>query len=412
MKRLVAAVVASSLSYTGLDLLTSMILSRLLGPAAVGELSMVTNFATLFAVIGTFGFVQANVIYFSNGHRGPQSLKALLKLAVCSFIFLFGLLYAYSQLPGSEHSVAHLLSYSEKIAAVIYISLHVLVIYLSGYLLAFRKNKTYAIINVVYSGIVFISIATYYFSDTTQVDLIKTLTVFGVAKLLLLVVIIVLLYKSSAMFTAVDGDNRAFDYASSRGYYYYNVVQQLVTFAPIFVLSYYLNDIEALGYFSRALSITLLLTLVPLSIGPHLFSRWASSKSDQNKQLPKIISIFVVLIALIAPTTYVYASDLMALIYGQSFEPAGKFLQVMLFSSALRILYDPLMNAISAMNKHNINLLIMLVSLCVFIACTIILGSDKGALSVVYSLVASNAAVLVLCCCYYIYAVGLFKNDK
>lgn len=412
MKRLLAAIVASSLSYTGLDLLTSMILSRLLGPSAVGELSLVTNFATLFAVIGTFGFVQANVIYFSNGNRGQQSLYAFFKLAACSFFFLVALLYVFSQLPSSEHSVANLLRFQEKIAAIVYISLHVLVIYLSGFLLAFRQNRAYAITNVVYSAIVFLTIATNYMTNTTSIDLLYTLAVFGIAKLLLLVVIVGLLIKNSTMFEASNGDNKAFDYASSRGYYYYNVVQQIVTFAPIFVLSYYLHDNESLGYFSRALSITLLLTLVPLSIGPHLFSRWASSKSEQHAQLPKVILVFFGLIAITAPIIYIYAFDIMVLFYGSSFEPAGQFLQLMLVSAALRVLYDPLMNAISAMNKHYVNLRIMLLSLIVFIVSSILMQSDEQALAVVYSLIASNAAVFMLCCCYYIYAVRSSKNDK
>lgn len=412
MKRLLAAIVASSLSYTGLDLLTSMILSRLLGPSAVGELSLVTNFATLFAVIGTFGFVQANVIYFSNGNRGRQSLYAFFKLAACSFFFLVALLHVFSQLPSSEHSVANLLRFQEKIAAIVYISLHVLVIYLSGFLLAFRQNRAYAITNVVYSAIVFITIATNYMTNTTSIDLLYTLAVFGIAKLLLLVVIVGLLVKNSTMFEDSNGDNKAFDYASSRGYYYYNVVQQIVTFAPIFVLSYYLHDNESLGYFSRALSITLLLTLVPLSIGPHLFSRWASSKSEQHAQLPKVILVFFGLIAITAPIIYIYAFDIMVLFYGSSFEPAGQFLQLMLVSAALRVLYDPLMNAISAMNKHYVNLRIMLLSLIVFIVSSIFMQSDEQALAVVYSLIASNAAVFMLCCCYYIYAVRSSKNDK
>lgn len=411
MTRLLLLLAASSLSYTGLDLITSMMLSRSLGPASIGDLTFLTNFAAFFSVLGTFGFVQANVIHFSHGGSWQTSFHAAKKmlafsLILLSVLFWLGLYYLPSDYYENKNT-----EFSDLLLAFIYSVLHVTLVVLSGYLLASKQNLKFAISNIIYSSILLIFVFFLFLEKEEFLTLRSTLIIYVFGKLCSIFYVIYSItkgYEAAIPKTEVD----CFNHQCARRFYYYNLIQQCVGFAPIAIFAFYLKNSEMLGYFSRAMSISLLITLIPLSLGPHIFSRWAHSLSEQKTQLPKIVAIYLGVSIIFLPPVVYFSEEIVSLIYGESFRAAGLYLNVIVFSAFFRIMYDPFLNALSAENMLETNTLIMLVSFFVFVISSLYLSDLYAGVGVVYASLLSNFLVFLMCVIAYVKRRRLIENER
>ncbi|WP_430455828.1 hypothetical protein [Rheinheimera sp.] len=411
MTRLLLLLAASSLSYTGLDLITSMMLSRSLGPASIGDLTFLTNFAAFFSVLGTFGFVQANVMHFSQGGSWQSSFQAAKKmlafsLILLSVVFWLGLYYLPSDYYENKNT-----EFGDLLLAFTYSVFHVTLVVLSGYLLASKQNFKFAISNVIYSSILLIFVSFLFLESEEFLTLRSTLIIYVFGKLCSILYVIYSIAKGREA-AILKTEVNVFNYQCARRFYYYNLIQQCVGFAPIAIFAFYLKNSEMLGYFSRAMSISLLVTLIPLSLGPHIFSRWAHSLSEQKTQLPKIVAIYMAVSLIFLPPVVYFSEEIVSIIYGESFRAAGFYLNVIVFSAFFRIMYDPFLNALSAENMLETNTLIMLVSFFVFVFFALYLSDLYAGIGVVYASLLSNFLVFLMCVIAYVKHRRLVEDER
>lgn len=411
MTRLLLLLAASSLSYTGLDLITSMMLSRSLGPASIGDLTFLTNFAAFFSVVGTFGFVQANVMHFSHGGSWQSSFQAVKRMLAISLLLLSVIFWAGFYYLPSGYNAGKNTEFGDLVIAFLYCVCHVTLVILSGYLLAYKQNFKFAISNLLYSSILLIFVTFLFLHAEDSVTLSNTLIIYVFGKICSIIYVVFNLMRKVDSESS-DFNLNNFDYQCARRFYYYNLIQQCVGFAPIAIFAFYLKNSEMLGYFSRAMSISLLITLVPLSLGPHIFARWAHSLSEQKNQLPRLVSVYLIASLICLPPIVYFSDEILALIYGENFRSAGLYLSVIVFSAFFRIMYDPFLNALSAEGFLETNTMIMLLSLCVFIFSSLYFSDVYSGVGVVYASLLSNFLVFLMCIIAYVKHRRPIKNDR
>ncbi|MBN2455217.1 MAG: oligosaccharide flippase family protein [Sedimentisphaerales bacterium] len=130
----------------------------------------------------------------------------------------------------------------------------------------------------------------------------------------------------------------------------------------IFIVKYLLDDFESVGYFSRGQRIAMLIVLVGRTITPLLFSRWASLPEDKLAMHVEKVMRFSSTICVIGIVGLLLSGKWVILIlYGKEFLPALQPMMILLPGAALYLLSRIFIPLLSSRGRPEVVIIALLI---------------------------------------------------
>jgi|GEM_PF-4192087 len=320
----------SSYLSLGLGLIQTMIVSRALGPELVGQMSLIRQIAVFGAQIGSFG-LPMGIIYFLNKQKLDRSMVINTTLISTQLLSLL-----------SSLIITLLLIYTDYFGAVN----NIIIISVIGFIF-FSNSRT-----IIHS----INIADQDIKRMSIIDIIPTVFCVG---LLLILYFLHLLNLNNVLFLnifiwpliglilalAIHKKKIKFSFEVNKTYlkeaFVYGSQVNLSDFLvlinssiTLFILKYYTEDFTAVGYFSRAISVTTLINTAFISFLRLLYSHWAKLNGVELKESVERIMNFIVLISIIGCILIgVFGDWIVLFLFGKEFLPASSLVQIIVFGA-------------------------------------------------------------------------------
>ncbi len=344
-----------------LSLISSVFLARYLGVEGIGQYQLILSTQVMLLTILAMGYGNAS-IYFINSKQINKTtlvstlLKVFLFLSLFVILFFtiglsffqnyFGILEFYGILFFSIGS-GSLLLYS-VLYPVLYVSLEVVKIQILSLL----------------STIIFL-IGILFFYQTNYFDINVVISLIGLGNLIPFLLLIFYLRHDINVKINID-------YKILKKIFFYgvklsatNLVFLLSSNLVIFLLkSLSDNGFESIGLFSRATAISNMFILIPTSIGPLIYSKWASTEKEKLiKEVEKTIRLLVFISIFSIAGIIIFGDFILLTLYGREFLPAKVPLIVLSISFVFSSITIVFINFFSSIGNPTITLKIFIWSL-------------------------------------------------
>lgn len=344
-----------------LSLISSIFLARYLGVEGIGQYQLILSTQVMLLTILAMGYGNASIYFINSKQINKTTLvSTLLKifLFISLFVILifiiglsffqsyFGVLRFYGILFFSIGS-GSLLLYS-VLYPVLYVSLEVIKIQILSLL----------------STILFL-IGILFFYHTDYFDINVVISLIGLGNLIPFLLLIFYLRHDINLKIKID-------YKILKKIFFYgiklsatNLVFLLSSNLVVFLLkSLSDNGFESIGFFSRATAISNMFILIPASIGPLIYSKWASVEKDKLiKEVEKTIRLLVFISIFSVAGIIVFGDFILITLYGREFLPAKAPLNVLSISFVFSSITIVFINFFSSIGNPTITLKIFVWSL-------------------------------------------------
>ncbi len=334
-----------------INLFTSMIIARLLGPEQIGRYQVFVTTQTFISTICALGIGQS-CIYFINALKYKE--RKVLSTSINSTF---------------------------PIAVLVSIILFLLIIFIPGYfgqvdsicLLLFCMGTTAMLLNNIFTPVLLVNlevvrnqIVKYSSALLTLLVLVGVLLLeikltvdFLIAMLGATTIIstIILYYFFRDRFRLMDG----IDFKLLRNIIKWgvklsgnNIASITLASVPIYFLTWFsLSDgLLNVGYYSRAVAALVVGTVLAASIGPLLYSKWSTVSGEQLKnQVKRASMLFILVNVTIALLLMILAPFLIVLMYGEEFRYAIPLLQILALSLVANSIKEICYSILSSQGK-------------------------------------------------------------
>ena len=368
-----------------------VILARWLSPSGLGQYALLTSTATLLGILGSLGLGGAS-IYFINSLGIEKrlvttvvlrtALTVAVALAVVATIALRWEPY-FGVLPATAAGAVSLL----VLGKVVLPSALLL-------LMAAMKVLKYVMIQVMPSLVLLTLIAVLALGD--QLTIGPALWSAAVGQVLAVVVLV--------WFLRADFDwRRRFCWSELSPLLGYGVLINLAHFAynagmegGLFLLRALAPEFDEVGFYQAALRLGSVVVMMVMSVGPLLFSKYASSDEvSRPRQVERTSRVFWVAVFAIVVVMEGAARPIVLLLFGPEFEPAVPVLQVLLLGMAARALVTPMLQMFYSVGAPGWVLAILGVNVLVMVALMGLLIPSRAAVGAALSFVLANVVALI-----------------
>ncbi|SHJ12414.1 Membrane protein involved in the export of O-antigen and teichoic acid [Tangfeifania diversioriginum] len=321
-----------------LSIVSSMIITRFLGPESYGDFKFLLNVFNLAVVIFSFGFFQAGNRALVLNHdlmKGKEYYGAMLIILSILFIIMsiFLISYAFFDNNINEKGLRNTL-----IFIIPFSWIFLLVVYFEVLFQADNKIKLLANSRLYPKLGFFISVLIIYsfFLNYTGNKLQIILGFFLITQILVFIYII---YKINPSFKNLNTRMREiFYYNKTYGFNVYLGSLFSVGFAQLtgILISYFAKDNSGVGYFSLAATIASPLSFIPNVIATTHYKDFSTSKNIPRK----LIWVTILISASALLLTLLLVSPFINIFYGQEFHPVISLTYIVSFGIILSGLAD------------------------------------------------------------------------
>lgn len=314
------------------NMLTNVIISRVLGPSEIGRYQVFITTQTLLSTFFALGLGQS-CIYFINALKIDEhkvlstTVNAMLPIALVASLLLLVIIMLNPEYFGKENiwsviffcmgTAALLLNniftpvllarmevvknqivrYSTTVFTFIVLAIAILIIgkLYVGYLLALSGLSSLLSLSILY----YYFSKRFSFSEGVDMTLFKNILKWGIK---------------------LAGNN---------------IASLILTSIPVYFLTWFSDSdgFVSVGYYSRANSLLVIGTVIASSIGPLLYSKWSSVKGVELRNQVKRVSLLLVFVNItLAIVLFVFAPLIIKILYGAEFQSAVPVLRILAFS--------------------------------------------------------------------------------
>lgn len=395
MFRKISLLASSSLLGVIIDLLGTMIVSRAIFPEGVGQVALVVSLGMMYVAVANMGLGQAYIYLLnSKGYLEKEVIHAcIIAASLSSGVAVVAVVYVLSAFSGYFGE----LSDSCRVLVAVGVASSLSQSFFRPILVAKFKVKSIAVLTV---GLSFISVACYVVFYCYDVALLTVDSVLSIQSCARIVVGVVMLWVvGHGHFGKVRFSVGVFKHSFFEGgkFYFSFLISQANMHVALLLMQKYMSDFSQVGLYSRAASLTLLMTVVPFSIGPLLYSRWAKeSRSVAAKEASLTVKLFSAGLLVVCPVVVYFSESILAVIYGGSFALAANIFSVLVVGVCLKIVSDPLINFLSSIGKVHFNGYASVIGLVVVVLASVLLVPRYEAIGAAFAFVLSNLSILLI----------------
>lgn len=314
------------------NMLTNVIISRVLGPSEIGRYQIFITTQTLFSTIFALGLGQS-CIYFINALKIDEhkvlstTVNAMLPIALVASLLLLVIIMLNPAYFGKEN-IWSVIFFCMGTAALLLNNIFTPVLLAR---MEVVKNQVVRYSTTVFTFIV-LAIAILIIGKL-YVGYLLTLS--GLSSLLSLSI---LYYYFSKRFSFSEGvDMTLFKKILKWGIKLAgnNIASLILTSIPVYFLTWFSDSdgFVSVGYYSRANSLLVIGTVIASSIGPLLYSKWSSVKGIELRKQVKRVSLLLVFVNItLAIVLFVFAPLIIKILYGAEYQSAVPILRILAFS--------------------------------------------------------------------------------
>lgn len=315
----------------GINLITGMIVARLLGVEDTGYFQIFNSTQTLIVAIFSLGLGQASTFYVNSK---KVSLKRVLS-TILKFEFFISLVVFFVTLCiislnldyFGEIPITSIILYSLGCSSLLFVTS------LRPLLLANMKVVRNLLVQYISSFGVLVSIIVLFYLEH-KINIDNLLNIYGVMNILSATLLLIYFIP---YFNIKESFNKnLFCSIAKLGFFMStnNIAFIFISSAPVYAMTLLLDDgVIEVGYFSRAISICTIATFVNKSIGPLLFAKLTSSSMlEKQKQMKLSASFFFLFNLFMIIVLEILAEHLIRLFYGNEFYDAVPMLRILLFT--------------------------------------------------------------------------------
>lgn len=390
-KSLVNILFTASLGIVNLS--TSVILSRLLGPQGIGQYQLAVSSGTILSAVFTLG-LGGSVIYFINHKMArseivtSMSLKfALFAGALTWLVLIFFLLWEHYY--GSISLIA-------RTAIGFYAFATVVITTVWPILMADLRVISYQLVALIPRVALFLSIVCFWFVGTVTLERAWLFT--SLSQIPGMILMLFFLRRQIDLKLPFD----------------WTLVKKMAGYGLKLNLSYIVlllngeiglllirllikGDFSEVGYYRNAVSLATMILMLPNSIGPMLFARWSGApKEEQKRQVEQVSRVFCLGSLLGLSAFVILAKPIVLTLYGNAFVPSVRVFQWMLAGVGARFIYNFLFRLFSANGKPLYTSFVLIVNLLVMVFLMILLVPSLKALGASIAFSVGNLVGMIL----------------
>ncbi len=380
-----------------LSLSLGILIARILGPENLGQYQIFVTTQTILLTLFSFGLGNASLYFIKGENEKTQELISnILKIIFPVGIiltFLFGISIFVFEYYFGRVSLIYLFFFLLGTLSLFVTHFLKPMLYLEN------KIKKIMILNLVPLIIVLIGTVVLFYFKILNVDGI--LFFWGIGNTIVMLLLI-------NHFLDKINFNVTFKLQKIKKIFFYgiklsatNLLFVLNSSVIILLLKYFLEDgFTFVGIYSRAVAISSVLMMVPNSIGPLLFSKWAGTKKNQlNKQVEQTQRILIFLSIMLFLFILLGSDLIIQLLYGNKYLSASQPLVILSFSLVFYTITEVLNNLIASKGLAIITLKVFCISFLIILlnayllipkyningaAVSILLGSLFNSISLLY----------------------------
>jgi len=168
----------------------------------------------------------------------------------------------------------------------------------------------------------------------------------------------------------------------------------------IIMIKIMISDFDQIGYFSRGLQIAMLVVTASQAVLPLLFSRWASLKENELvEQFEKVFRCVVTFSLLVIVGILILAKPLVVLLFGQAFVPAVHPMMILLPGTMLYLLARVVIQFLGSRGCPEVSSVVLVISCAVNGLLSWLLIPRLGIHGAAIASSASNAVLLMMLMC-------------
>ncbi len=169
-----------------------------------------------------------------------------------------------------------------------------------------------------------------------------------------------------------------------------NIINLLNVNIGLYLVRYfYTEDFSYVGHYGRAAAICSLLLVIPMSLGPILYSRWSSLSLDERLQQVGLATRLMIILGLAVCVLLVFSAKwIVLLMYGSEYFPAVLPLRVLAVGLLFRFISYPLMQLFPSSGHPLLTSVLLGTSLIVTAAAMLVLIP-------LYSIVGAAGSVVI-----------------
>jgi len=370
LKNLIAVFAGRILSKL-FGLVTAMILARYLGPEDYGKYAFIITFAFIFTVISDFGL---NDLFVRDIAKNRE---------VVSKYFAFGLIVKpVISIAGIISLIisVYLMGYSQEIilSTIVY-SIHIIFVTLTNSIAsifrAYEKMEFASLISLIGAmvGLVFISILVYYEGTLLQVILVKVIAFFiG----FLIGLILLLKYIAKPDFS-IDFVFIKIHLLKALPFLTIGLIHALYFNIDIIMLSKMQGDIYVGWYTPAAMDLFFGILIIPATVTTVIYPMFSRHYSESIVKLRNSLNFTLkVLILLAVPIcvgTYILASQIIILIFGEQYTESIIVLQIIALAILFAFIQEPFGYGLAAVGKEKVLMWLNILSLGINVILNLIL---------------------------------------
>lgn len=165
----------------------------------------------------------------------------------------------------------------------------------------------------------------------------------------------------------------------------------------ILIIRYLLDDFESVGYFSRGQRIALLAVAAGQAILPLLFSRWASLPKEKLAMHVEKVMRFAITVCVIAIVGILLTGKwLILILYGREFLPAVTPMMILVPGAVIYLLSKVLIFLLNSRGVPELSALVLFIVVVINVALSFLLIPRVGILGAAWASTASNIILLLL----------------
>lgn len=397
MLKKLTALASSTFLATALDMLGTMILARALLPEGVGQVAIIVSMGLMYVAVANLGLGQAYIYQMNSLDRRESSLVhnsifTIFISVIFAVLILYVLLSLFPDYFGS-YSTQLKLVVSFGIAGTLSQS------FLKPILVAKLQVKPIAILTILLSTLSVCSFGILYFLYPQVLTVELTLYIQSAAKIIVTIIMFYVVTK-----THLSSINFSFtllkeSMLEGSKFYFSLLMAQANIHVSLLLLQSYLTDFTQSGFYARASSLTLFMTIIPFAIGPLFYARWAKvERAQAGSEVSAILKLFLLVLLIVCPFLIYFSEFLIGLVYGEAFKPAAYVFQILVYGIGFKILADPLINYLASLGKVHLNGIVSLLGIVVIVVSSVYfipLYQGEGA-AISFSLSAATILVLLL----------------
>lgn len=373
--------------------LQSIVLTRVLGPAGIGQYAVINSAMIVTLHIVAFG-LPLSFLYHSK--RNPDNSSEYLVNTVCAITFLGAIggvvLAALAYFRGNYFGVV---PWFILIALVFYVPIHLQGLVARSVLLIKIQARWISLMRILSILGSFIAIIVF--------------SLLGILNVYLAVLCVIF----AALIMAITGWSRArsvLDFSkrpSLKLCWKLGFMGIRVSWADmmvvvnsqisILIIKYLIDNFESVGYFSRGQRVALLVVSAGQAVTPLLFSRWASLPEDRiARHVEKVMRFASTLVVIMIVVILLTGKWIVLLLYGKEFLPAVYPMIILLPGAALYLLSRALVVLLSSRGRPEIAALLLFIATLVNGVLSWYFIPFMGIIGAAYASTTSNVLLLLL----------------